>query len=428
MEIYMPFCIIPWSHIAIKNNGSLRMCSHSQSAGEGNTLLHKDGKPLSVAELNHETLNCDTLKQVRRDFMLDRWPEQCKRCKMEFESGKNSRNLWETERASQWITQKDVFEITSLDGEISTPVIRDLDLRIGNFCNLRCAMCFPGESSLWYKDYEDIFGKQTFIVDHNEYSLHEPGNFNWFDSEQNVNNLLDHCAYLNKIKFGGGEPVLIKRHKMFLNGLIERGYSKNIELEYSINVTTIPNYLIDMWKHFRRIKLCCSIDAYGEANDAIRWPSKWEKIENTLHLIDSLDDNVIAFTSTTINILSLEHYSTLMLWIRDQRFKKINNPSLGPSDISHLVYNPKSLCIGTLDEDQFEEIFDVIYNKAKHISHLEKKLTGYHSLYYKIRNTHDAEHPRSEFVRIFEKFQHHQNQDWSKLFPYAHRVMLDWKK
>jgi len=424
----MPFCSIPWTHVAIKNNGSLRMCSHSQSLGEGNTILHKDGKPLSVAELNHETLNCDTLKQVRLDFLTDRWPEQCKRCQKESEAGKNSRNLWETIRASQWFTKQDAIDLTWKDGTLGKPVIRDLDMRIGNFCNLRCAMCFPGESSLWYKEYEEIFGKQTFDVDGNIYSVNEPGNFDWFDNEECVNNLLDNCQYLNKIKFGGGEPIIIKRHRQFLQGLVDRGYAKNIELEYSINVTTIPAYLIDMWKKFRRIKLCCSIDAYGEANDAIRWPSKWKKVEDTLRFIDTLDNNVIAFTSTTLNILSLEHYSTLMLWLRDQRFKKINNPMWGPMDISHLVYNPKSLSIATLEPNQFERIFNSIYNKVKHIGHLEKKLSDYRSLYYKIRNTNDAWHPRSEFVRIFEKFQRHQNQDWSKLFPYAHSVMLDWKK
>lgn len=424
----MPFCSIPWTHVAIKNNGSLRLCSHSQSAGEGNTLLYKDGKPLSVAELNHETLNSDTQKQVRRDFLLDRWPEQCKRCQMEYESGKNSRNVWETERASQWFTKQDAIDLTWKDGTLGKPVIRDLDMRIGNFCNLRCAMCFPGESSLWYKEYEEIFGKQTFDVDAQRYTLDEPGNFDWFDNEDYVNNLLDHCRYLNKIKFGGGEPIIIKRHRQFLQGLIDRGYAKNIELEYSINVTTVPLYLIDMWKNFRRIKLCCSVDAYGEANTAIRWPAKWSKVVDTLKFIDSLDTNVIAFTSTTINILSLEHYSTLMLWLRDQRFKKINNPMWGPMDISHLVYNPKSLSIATLNRHQFEWIFDEIYNKARHVSNLEQKLSDYYKLYQNIRNKHDPYPARAEFVRIFEKFQQHQKQDWSELFPYAHQVMLDWKK
>ena len=424
----MPFCSIPWTHIAIKNNGSLRLCSHSQSAGEGNTLLHKNGKPLTVASIEHEVLNNDTSKQVRLDFLQGRWPEQCKRCQMEHDAGKNSRNLWETVRASQWFTQQDAIDLTWKDGTIGKPVIRDLDLRIGNFCNLRCAMCFPGESSLWYKEYEEIFGKQTFDVDEYRYSLNEPGNFDWFDNEDYVNKLLDSCAYLNKIKFGGGEPIIIKRHRQFLQGLIDRGYAKNIELEYSINVTTIPPYMIDMWKHFRRIKLCCSIDAYGEANGAIRWPSKWDRVEQTLRFIDTLDINVVAFTSTTINILSLEHYSTLMLWLRDQKFKKINNIIYGPSDISHLVYNPKSLSIFTLDSDQFATIFDAIYNKAKHISSLEKKLWGYHNLYHNAKNKYDPSYARAEFVKIFNKFQQHQNQDWSMLFPYAHQVMLDWKK
>lgn len=419
----MPFCIIPWSHIAIKNNGSLRMCSHSQSAGEGNTILHNNKKKLTASDLNHDIINCDTLKQVRKDFIEGRWPEQCKRCQIENEAGKNSRNVWETERSDKWFNKQTALNNTDINGVVNEPFIRSLDLRIGNFCNLRCAMCFPGESSLWYKDYENIFGRQTFSVDDKNYSLNEFGNFNWFDNDVLVNNLLDNCSYIDKIKFGGGEPIIIKRHKQFLQGLIERGYSKNIELEYSINVTTVPNYLIDMWKNFRSIKLCCSIDALGEANDAIRWPSKWFKIESTLKLIDTLDTNVSAFTSTTINILSLEHYASLMLWIRDQKFKKIN---AGLSDISHLVYNPKSLSIFTLEQHQFESIYDVIYNKIKHLPQLEAKLVGYYKLYTNNKkNNIDA---RKEFVRIFNKFQENQNQDWSVLFPNAYKVMLDWNK
>jgi hypothetical protein len=65
------WCPLPWTHIAVKNNGTLRMCSHSQSGSNGNTVLSKDKVTLNAdnfANIN-DVLNCDTLKQVRSDIL-----------------------------------------------------------------------------------------------------------------------------------------------------------------------------------------------------------------------------------------------------------------------------------------------------------------------------------------------------------------------
>ena len=89
------FCPLPWSHLGVKNNGTLRMCSHSQSAGTGNTVLYQDGKRLYLEDLDSvDVLNCETLVQARKDFLNNIFPEQCNRCKMEKEAGYRSRDEW----------------------------------------------------------------------------------------------------------------------------------------------------------------------------------------------------------------------------------------------------------------------------------------------------------------------------------------------
>ena len=62
------FCPLPWSHLGVKNNGTLRMCSHSQSAGTGTTVLYQDGKRLYLEDLDSvDVLNCEIV-DVYSDF------------------------------------------------------------------------------------------------------------------------------------------------------------------------------------------------------------------------------------------------------------------------------------------------------------------------------------------------------------------------
>ena len=67
-------------------------------------------------------------------------------------------------------------------------------------------------------------------------------------------------------------------------------------------MTVFPEHLWDLWANFKKVIFCCSIDAYGEANEAIRYPSKWEIVERNLDMLDNTPDNITAFTSTTISV------------------------------------------------------------------------------------------------------------------------------
>ena len=194
--------------------------------------------------------------------------------------------------------------------------------------------------------------------------------------------MVDNSKYLNKIKFGGGEPLIIKYHHYLLNRLIEEGYAENIELEYSVNLTIFPPLLFDLWKKFKVIRICASVDAYGIANDAVRYPSKWKTIEQNLKMLDDSADNIIVFTSTTVSILTLEHYSDLMLWIKNQNYKKINRDIENPGT-SHLVYNPAFFNINLLDEYQ-------------------------------------------QFVGVFNRLAINQKQDWTNIFPFASMLTNEW--
>ena len=427
------FCPLPWSHLGVKNNGTLRMCSHSQSAGVGNTVLHQNNKPLMLEDLNSvDVLNCETLKQVRKDFMSGKFPTQCNRCKMEKESGYRSRDEWETLRSiADGFTPAMAYENTNDDGTLKESKIMSVDLRVGHQCNLRCVMCFPGESTKWYKDYKEIMQEDKFGVDGKKYDLDiKNADFDWSRSEEKVNGLVEAGQYIQKIKFGGGEPLMIKHCADLVEKLVESGNAKNIELEYSVNLTVFPPKLWDLWKHFKRIKFCCSVDGLGEVNEAIRYPTKWSVVKENLKMLDDTPDNFEVFTSTTINMLTYEHWADLMLWIDSQHFKKINTNAYDFS-ATHPVYNPKYLNIGIMDKEDFEKITNNLYNKinkskSNKKSTMLRRVEYYKNLYDKIRPTEGTALYKKQFADRFDRFAKAQNQDWDKIFPYASSLKNKW--
>ena len=291
-------------------------------------------------------------------------------------------------------------------------------------------MCFPGESTLWYKDYQELIGYDYFTVDGKKYNLKiADSDFDWANDKDKIDALVSNSKYLAKIKFGGGEPLIIKYHHYLLNRLIEEGYSQNIELEYSVNLTIFPPLLYDLWKKFKVIKICASIDAYGIANDAIRYPSKWETVTSNLKMLDETDDNIIVFTSTTVSILTLEHFTDLMLWIKNQNYKKINRDIENP-EASHLVYSPACFNINLLDEHQQSNIFDVIRNKANGNKKIIKKLDSYDKYVTTARATMSEEYineTRKQFAGMFDRFALNQKQDWNSIFPMALEFKKSWE-
>jgi organic radical activating enzyme len=418
------WCPIPWSHIAVKSNGALRICSHSQSGGNKNTLLEKDGRTLRIDDIS-EALNSDTLKDVRLKFLNNEWPEQCRRCKIEQESGKRSRNQWEATMYD--FTREDAESITLSDGAVTEQRVLSMDLRLGNKCNLQCVMCYPGESNQWYKIQEQITGSKVFMIDDVTYSTDGHDHFEWCDQEEYYQLLTENAKYLQKIKFGGGEPWLVKQHLTLLNNLLDQGLAENIELEYSINVTVVPQEFLRTIEKFKFVKLCCSVDGYGEVNEAIRYPTKWSVIEKNLDFLDTGPPNSAVFTSTTVSILNIEHFVTWMQWLESKQFKKINTSTFA-GVVSHPVMNPKYLNLRLMTNEQNTRMFTHLKSQTTDTAMLDK-LTQWEMYSKKLPMTEqEIIQGRKDLKDFFEKMSTIQGKDWSEIFPMCHRMIQEWNE
>ena len=416
------WCPIPWSHVAVKSNGYLRLCSHSQSGGNKRTVLENNGTPLRIEDID-SIANCDTLKEVRSKFLNNEWPDQCRRCRIEHESGKRSRNEWES--TMYGFTKDDAQKITQSDGSVSEYKILSLDLRLGNKCNLQCVMCYPGESNQWYKIQEYVTGHRVFMIDEIKYDVYDHKDFTWCEQEDYYLLIANQSKYVQKIKFGGGEPFIVKQHIALLNTLIEQGVAKNIELEYSINVTILPQYVFELFPHFKLVKICASIDGTETVNEAIRYPTRWSVVEKNLDILDNTPSNISVFTSTTVSILNLENIVAWMEWLNNKQFKKINKDTFS-GVVSHPVMNPKYLNIGLLSEEQQTRMFAYLKQQTTDVEILAK-LNQWEVYAKKMPITsEEIIKGRGELKKFFANMGNVQGNNWATIFPKCYEMIQEW--
>lgn len=347
------FCPLPWIHLSSKPSGDLRVCCWATRGPTGGLLKDETGRVLNFAtDTVEQTRNVPILKEIRTYLLSGKKHPECVRCWQEEAAGIKSSRLREIE---QWGDLSDVIAKTEPDGSIPDDVpVLDYDLRLGNLCNLKCVTCGPTESSMWYDDHEKLHG---YRMDGDRYDWPLKESF-WEDFERQI-------PSMKHIYLIGGEPMLINAHMKFLEKCVQLGYANQITLEYSSNITNIHRKYFDVWKHFNKVIIGCSIDGIGTVNDYIRFPSKWDHIYKNLKKLDQLwTPNLDLTITTTVSILNIYHLDELIRWRLQEPFENFNkfNSNI-PVLSSHPLHVPKYLSIKVLSP----EAKDIVRNKLRTI-------------------------------------------------------------
>ena len=381
-KISPTFCALPWLHLSSRPDGKMRTCCTSNASsvqdpnsnnkvggGEVGVVKNDDGVP---ANFNHTSLaeawNSSYMRNVRNMMLRGEKPASCLKCYKEEAAGHLSKRNWETE---YWSYRYDLDELvaeTQEDGSIP-PKIRYIDLRMGTKCQLACVMCSPHDSSGWIKEWQSIYPQMQ-----NERLIGTSGwnkgkdvgaSYNWHKNNPRFwNELMDQVPHMYQLYFAGGESLVIDEHYDLLEECIKRGYAKKIELRYNSNAVEWRDDLFDLWAEFKRVRFHYSIDALGEQNDYIRYPSQWQHQEEVFHILDNTTDNVEVTTATTIMALNVGYIPEFVKWKVDQNFKKINRWPLGAGGINmHFAYWPPQLNVKVLPEDIKQQITNKYENE-----------------------------------------------------------------
>lgn len=381
------FCPLPWMHIATRPNGDVRVCNTANASGAGNDddktagLVKQDGIAMNLRDHTiEEVFNSYHLRKTRIQMLNGEIPDSCRKCFIEESKGIKSKRFWETEVWNKELDFDKLIASTHKDGTV--PVnIPYFDIRPGNMCNLKCVMCSPHDSSSWIKDWKLQYEKYTDPNLKADQDWDPKFDYTWYKKGSFIETMKSQAKNIRELYFAGGEPLMIPEHFAILKYMVDTGNAEHIRIRYNTNGTFINDNLIEIWSHFEEVRVNFSIDAYREKNDFIRFPCKWQEIENNLRRFDEdTTDNVVVNIATAVQALNVMYLDELVKWKMEANFKKINLEPYGAGLIGmHLVYFPSYLNVKVLPQsvkDQVAERITTFIESQKHNLHFNKSLYG----------------------------------------------------
>lgn len=283
------FCMLPFMHIYGSAGGNLVPCCEAQEIPLNN--------PGEDAE---QAWNNENYRELRRALANGERPERCSVCWHNEDSGiVSNRQQWEKDN---WDEYSEVISVNEDFSVNNKPMW--VELKVSNFCNLKCIMCSTHSS---YKRVVDLDIITKYQKDGHETRLLRPTEL--FDS---LNEWPELWESVRVLQFTGGEPIINDEHYKLLEGIPEH-VKKNIRLRYATNISHIKfkKYdLIEIWKQFKHTNIKVSMDGVGAVYNYIRRDGDWNTVyENMLKLsVEPSIDLAVGITVQAHNIFHLPEF------------------------------------------------------------------------------------------------------------------------
>jgi len=285
------FCMLPFMHIYGSAKGDLVPCCEAQE-----TPLNNPG------ETAQESWNNENYRELRRALAEGERPERCNVCWHNEDSGiVSNRQQWEKDN---WEEFSDIIEVNEDFSVSNNP--KWIELKVSNFCNLKCIMCSTHSS---YKRVQDLDIITKYQKDGHETKLLRPTTL--FES---LNKWPELWESVHTLQFTGGEPIINKEHYDLLEA-IPQHLKQRIRLRYASNLSYIKfkQYdLVKIWNEFQSVNIKVSMDGVEDVYNFIRRDGDWDNVHaNMLALNNELTIDVAAgITVQAHNIFHMpEFYS-----------------------------------------------------------------------------------------------------------------------
>ena len=224
----------------------------------------------------------DFHETIRNDNLKNQWSSGCEHCKTTEELNSVSHRLEYFHKPDQSIINENKF------------VLKHLELRLDNTCNIACVTCNSHASSRWASEDARMFRKTNV-------QKIKQDNYDWLFDE-------DLWKNVETLVFYGGEPFYSKKLNKILVWLIEKNLSKNITLNFYTNGTIFNDDLLDKLNTFKLVDIQFSIDGIEKKFEIIRWPAKWDNVLATVDAVKKLNNGIISinYTVSILNIFNIK--------------------------------------------------------------------------------------------------------------------------
>ena len=178
-----------------------------------------------------------------------------------------------------------------------------LELKVSNFCNLKCIMCSTFSS---YKRSQDIDILKKYGGDYTEELMRPTTLF------ESLNRWPDLWEHVHTLQFTGGEPIINQEHYDLLDGIPKHRRS-HIKLRYASNLSYIKfkkHDLIKIWTEFKHCNIKVSMDGVGDVYNYIRQDGDWDTVYDNMLALNGIDgiDVAAGITVQAHNIYQMPEF------------------------------------------------------------------------------------------------------------------------
>ena len=303
------FCMHPFTGLATREDGAIKVCCRSQPIG------------WIQNESLEQAWNNNNMTRIRQQVLNNAQPAECIPCfdleaqGVESLRQRHIRNSFPDARINLYPNA-----LTNLKDDYSMPFeFPTIEIKINNLCNLKCRMCNPLDSTQW-KDWEAV---EEFYAAENNYLVNAIRDLGltkapyvglFEDRKEFWDNLEKLLPYFRRVEFAGGEPLMDPTHYKILDLLARNG--ENIELKYATNgtVTGIKGgrTIHDYWPKFKRISVNVSIDGLYDVYEYIRGNGNFDTVKQNVEIFKSFSNVDYVVGACTVQVGNIMQLSKII--------------------------------------------------------------------------------------------------------------------
>lgn len=227
---------------------------------------------LDMSKTN-QVLDFDFIEKVKQDMSQDIVPEPCWRCASE------EQNQAQSERV-KYLMSHPLADLIEFKQNQKTNEFQ-VGMKFSNLCNLACRSCNEFDSSLWSKLMNRRVNLKFEIDMSTDQSLWETMTDMIRIKHLETDNFIVHPI--------GGETMIQAGFAKLVDWLIAENLASTTTLRITTSlVPSISKKFLDKFVQFRRVEFLSSIDSVGENYHYVRWPARFDKIQDNLEIFNSL--------------------------------------------------------------------------------------------------------------------------------------------
>jgi molybdenum cofactor biosynthesis enzyme MoaA len=269
------FCAAPFKEMIIDTDGSLAPCCEYKTPG----TVGDKGR---LKFMQFDEWQATKMETLRQQMITGDHNPGCTYCKNK-ESIPGQVNLRKYIN-QKYINRKYINQPTQIDG---------IEIRFGNYCNLKCIMCGPYASSSLAEEY--LQHKDTYVKNDFEYTARLK-TVRWWEETGAAEKLIELVQTAKYLNFAGGEPLMVPEFVRLLDNVNVNTIRR---INFNTNMTKFNDKIFAALDRFPRgvVKVYASIEGIGAHNDYIRYGEDWQLVADAVDRIKSLPKIKIAINS-----------------------------------------------------------------------------------------------------------------------------------